>query len=103
VSYISAQLSSLPESPTACACAISAAAQPPFSPLDLPACVVAARPSGLAALDALPIDHRRRGAGLAPGALAVEHDQVVGERKDGGMSSRTQKRGDASNIEIVFG
>ncbi len=51
-----------------------------LAPPHLLARVVAARPAGLAALDALAVDHRGRRAGVAPGVLAVEHDQVVGQR-----------------------
>ena len=36
-----------------------------------------ARPAGLGSLDALAVDDRRRGAGLATGPLAVGHDQGV--------------------------
>lgn len=45
--------------------------------LDFLAGVVAARSSSLGGLDALTINHRRRGAGLSPGPFAVHHDQVV--------------------------
>lgn len=52
----------------------------PLAALDLLARVVAARAAALGGLDALAVDHRRRRAGLATGALAVEHDEVMVDR-----------------------
>jgi len=51
-----------------------------MAPVDLLARVVAARPAGLGRLDALAVDDRRRWAGLAPGALAIGHDQGMVDR-----------------------
>lgn len=42
--------------------------------------VVAARPAALCRLDTLAVDDGCGRAGLAPGALAVEHHEVVVER-----------------------
>lgn len=49
----------------------------PLAALDLLAGVVTARAAGLGALHALAVDHRRRRACLAPGPLAVAHQQVM--------------------------
>src|SRR3990170_2994911 len=45
--------------------------------VDLLAGVIATRPAGLGRLDALAVDDRGRGAGLASGPLAVGHDEGV--------------------------
>ena len=45
--------------------------------LDLLASVVAARATGFGRLDALAVDHRGGGAGLATRPFAVEHDEMV--------------------------
>ena len=45
--------------------------------LDFLACIIAARAAALGSLGALAVDQRRSRAGLAPGALAVVHGQVV--------------------------
>ena len=51
-----------------------------LAPLDLLAAVVAPDAAALGGLDALAGEHGRCWAGLAPGPLAVEHDQVMVDR-----------------------
>ena len=48
--------------------------------LDLLARIIAPRSAAFRGFDALAVDPRRRRAGLATGALAVEHDEVMVDR-----------------------
>ena len=58
-----------------------------LSALDLLAGVVAARAAGLGRLDALAVDHRRRGRGLAANPLAILHDQMVVDGREHALAA----------------
>src|SRR3546814_16404732 len=64
--------------------------------LDLLGRVITSRAAGLHGLDALTVDHRRRGTGLAPAPLAVApNESVVGGHEQAltaTMNGRTQGR-----------
>src|SRR3546814_19226934 len=58
--------------------------------LDLLGRVIASRAAGLHGLDALTVDHRRRGTGLAPDPLAVEPDELVVDGLEQARAAKAQ-------------
>ena len=74
-----------------------------LAPVDLLARIVTARAAGLGGLDALAVDDRGRGAGVAPGPFAIcHHKRVVYPFKapvpHGGRSLGTSRHGQPARI-----
>src|SRR3974390_597386 len=59
--------------------------------LDLFSGVITPGAAGFDGLDALTVDHRRRGAGLAPDPLAITHDEVMIEGFEQALAAEAQK------------
>mgnify|MGYP006867811099 CR=1 FL=1 len=62
-----------------------------FAAFHLLACVVATRAAGLGSLDALAVEHDRAGRGLAPGPLAVHHDETMVDFGEDAVVAETAK------------